>query len=211
MMSGREIGERFIRSVQIIEKLYRVGPSQGRAAWVEVPYTQADKNGWGSARLAAERKAFWNSINRAPKAWEITEAEETQGWLFHVPDESERLCLVSWARCMATNAFFKDWCKAQGFSSETGRRRKERAILRILLALDRKALQHNEIDVSSLLPDQPEMGHKDVNMADDAPRYWRADDAKPVCGFDEGLQNFDWAKAQWERRKAREAKKKQAA
>ncbi|TLX12128.1 hypothetical protein [Rhizobium sp. MHM7A] len=210
MITGRDIGERFIRAVQIMGGLYSVGPSQSRAAWVEIPYTQADKNGWGSERLAAERQAFWNSINHSPKPWEITEAEEALGWLKYVEDENERLCLTSWARCMATKLVFKDWCKRAGIHPETGRRRKERAILRILLALSRKPFQHNEIDVSALLPDAPEIGDKDVIIAENV-THWRAPDAKPSAfEFDDSLRDFSWAEAQNERRKQREAKRKAA-
>lgn len=79
MITGREIGERFIRAVQIMEGLYHVGPGGGGSSWVAIPYTQADKNGWGTERLAQERQAFWNSINSAPRPWEISEAEETMG------------------------------------------------------------------------------------------------------------------------------------
>ncbi|MDW9726319.1 hypothetical protein GOB91_29160 [Sinorhizobium meliloti] len=205
MITGREIGERFIRAVQIMEGLYRVGPSRGGSAWFDIPYTQSDKNGWGSERLAAERQAFWNSINNAPRPWEITQAEETMGWLVHVTDESERKCLTTWALCMATEGIFKDWCKRVGIHPETGRRRKERAILRILLALTRKPLQHNEIDVSTLLPDTPEISDKNINIDNDAPRNWMAEDARPMaCDFDTDLDGFDWAEKQNERRRQRE-------
>lgn len=205
MMTGRDIGERFIRAVQIMEGLYSVGPGGGGSSWVAIPYTQADKNGWGSERLAQERQAFWNSINRAPRPWEITQAEETLGWLSYVKDESERLCLMAWARCMASDAFFKDWCKDKGIHEETGRRRKERAILRILLAFDCKALQHNEIDVSDLLPDTPEISDKSVIIDNDAPKNWMAEDARPMaCDFDTDLGGFDWAEKQNERRRQRQ-------
>lgn len=213
-ITGRDIGERFIRAVQITGGLYSVGPSQGRAAWVEYPYTKADKNGWGSERLAAERQAFWNCLNHSPKPWEISQAEETLDWLKHVDSESERLCLTAWARCMATNLIFKDWCKEQGIHPETGRRRKERAILRILIALSRKPLQHNEIDVSALLPDHDEMSDKSVNIAE-GPTHWRREDAKPkmICDFDQKIMHFDWAEKQNERRRQRDAerRKRQAA
>lgn len=205
MMTGRDIGERFIRAVQIMEGLYSVGPGGGGSSWVAIPYTQADKNGWGSERLAQERQAFWNSINRAPRPWEITQAEETLGWLSYVKDENERLCLMAWARCMASDAFFKDWCKGKGIHEETGRRRKERAILRILLAFDCKALQHNEIDVSDLLPDTPEISDKSVIIDNDAPKNWMAEDARPMaCDFDTDLGGFDWAEKQNERRRQRQ-------
>lgn len=211
MMTGRDIGERFIRAVQIMEGLYSIGPHQGRSAWPDSPYTQADKNGWGSERLADERKAFWNTLNRSPRPWEVTQAEETLGWLSMVSCERERTCLTSWARCMATKRYFKDWCRQQGIHPETGRRRKERAILRILLGLDCRTLQHNKIDVSDLLPDTPETGHKSVNM-DEGARKWMAPEAKPLrCYFDTDLEGFDWAAKRNELRRQREERRKKAA
>ncbi|NLS03606.1 hypothetical protein HGP14_09570 [Rhizobium sp. P32RR-XVIII] len=188
-----------------------VGPRvSSRAAWIEYPYTQADKNGWGAERLAEERKAFWATM-RTPTARDITEAEETQGWLSHVPDESERRCLTAWAWCSARKRFFKDWCREEGIHPETGRRRKERAILRILLVIGCKPLQHNEIDINALLPDDPEISDKDVIIAEGA-THWRDAEAKPTaCDFDMTLERFDWAEAQNARRRQREARRKQAA
>jgi hypothetical protein len=212
MMTGRDIGERFIRAVEIsLRSFASVGPKiPQRAAWIEYTHTQADKNGWGSERLAQERKEFLSNM-RVPTAREISEAEETQTWLSHVRCERERACLMAWARCMARKEHFKDWCKEIGIHPETGRRRKERAILRILLAFNSKALQNNDIDVSALLPDDPQIGDKSDNIAEDAP-YWRTKDARPsVCDFDKTLERFDWAEAQNERRRQREAKRRQAA
>lgn len=208
MFTGREIGERFIRAVQIMEGLYSGSPRGAGSSWIAIPYTQADKNGWGSERLAAERQAFWNSISRSPRPWEVTEAEETLTWLSYVPDEEERLCLTSWARCMASERIFKDWCKDRGIHPETGRRRKERAILRIMLFLDRKSPQHNEIDISTLLPDTAENGYKGVNIGEEA-THWIAEGARPMaCDFDVGLQTFSWAEKQNERRRQRDAEKR---
>lgn len=205
MMTGREIGERFIRAVQITEHIYGDGPTKTRAAWMDVIHSQADKNGWGAERIEAERKAFWNSINNAPKPWEISEAEETLSWVSFVDKEDERLALMAWSRCMATEAIFKDWCKANSIASETGRRRKERAILRIMLAKGRKPLQHNDIDVESLLPDEPILGDKTVILADDAPLFWRDQSSKPLaCNFDTDLAGFDWAQKRNELRRKRE-------
>lgn len=209
-MNGREIGERFIRAVEISEGWYREAPSKGSAAWVAYPYTQADKNGWGTERLAEERKAFWDSLNRSPQPWEVSEAEEALAWIRLVDNEAERTCLMAWARCMASKAFFKDWCKEHGINVETGRRRKERAILRIMLALDCKTLQHNKIDVSALLPDTPEIGDIGVNIGE-VTAAWIAENGKTMaCDFDTDLSNFDWARKQNERRRQREARKKAA-
>lgn len=209
MMKGREIGERFIRAVEISEGWYSDRPGGGGSAWVAYPYTQADKNGWGTERLAEERRAFWSELAKSPKPWEVTEAEQTLSWLDHIKSEAERRCLMGWARCMASNIYFKDWCKDEGIHPETGRRRKERAILRILLALDCNVLQHNEIDVSALLPDEPEMGDKNVIIGEGATN-WIAEHGRPMaCDFDSDLGNFDWATKQNERRRQREAKKRE--
>jgi hypothetical protein len=208
MITGREIGERFIRAVQIMEGSYYVGPARGGSSWVAIPYTQADKNGWGSERLSAERQAFWNSINNAPKPWEVSEAEQTLEWVRYVTDEDERLCLMSWASCMAEGGlYFKDWCKARGIHVETGRRRKERAILRILLALHRKPLLHNENDVKRVLPDPPEIGDKGANI--DEARVWRDKDITlPGCEFDASLRDFSWAEGRNQIRRQREAERR---
>ncbi|MBX5238644.1 DUF6362 family protein [Rhizobium sp. NLR22b] len=210
MITGREIGERFIRAVEISMRSFAsVGPKVARrAVWIEYQYTQGDKNGWGAERLAEERKDFWSTM-RTPSAREISEAEETQQWLFYIDKEHERQCLTAWAWCMARRQSFKDWCAEQGFHVETGRRRKERAILRILLAMSRKPLQHNEIDVNAMLPDIGEMSDKHANIAEGV-THWRADDAKPkmVCDFDQRLMVFDWADKQNERRKQRDAERR---
>jgi hypothetical protein len=114
---------------------------------------------------------------------------------------------------MATDDVFKEWCAEEGIHQETGRRRKERAILRILLAISRKPLQHNDLSVEALLPDTPETGHKHVNIGEDTlnNRRWMADDAKPICGFDESLQDFSWADKRNEQRRKRAEKLRQQA
>lgn len=213
MMTGRDIGERFIRAVEISQRAFASdGPKIPRkAAWIEFAPTHADKTGWGTEALAQERKAFWNAISNTPTARQIGEAEETQSWLRFIPDDRERECLVRWAHCQATKAFFKDWCKSAGIHPETGRRRKERAILRILISLSCGTLQHNEIDVSAMLPDDPETGHKS-SIIGEGTTHWIADDGRPMaCDFDSALGNFDWAEKQNERRRQREKKRKEAA
>jgi hypothetical protein len=209
-MNGRDIGERFIRAVEIGQRVFSDdGPKIPRkAAWIEFAHTHADKNGWGTEALAQERKAFWNAISKAPTARQISEAEETQSWLQFVENEDERVCLTMWAYCLATKSFFKDWCKEEGITYETGRRRKERAILRILLAFNCGISQHNEIEVSALLPDTPEISDKSDIIGEGA-THWISEAGRPLaCDFDSALGNFDWAEKQNERRRQREAKRR---
>jgi hypothetical protein len=208
-MDGREIAERFIRAAEIAEVSAAVGPRRVRAAWVDYAHSHADKTGWGTERLAQERRDFWAALNRVPSARAISEAEETQTWLGFVTSESERLCLLAWARCMATKAIFQDWCADAGIHPETGRRRKERAILRILLALDAEVSPVGDIDVARLLPDTPEGGEA-ASEAIDGVTAWMAGDNRPLAAdFDTALDNFDWARKQNERRRAREKRRRE--
>lgn len=59
------------------------------------------------------------------------------------------------------------------------------AILRIVIALTRKPLQHKENDILSMVRDEPELVHKT-----DTIRVLRPDDAKPICRFDDDLRDF---------------------
>lgn len=210
-MDGREIAERFIRAAEIAEASAAVGPRRLRAAWVDYAHSHADKNGWGTERLAEERRDFWNALNRVPSAREISEAEETQAWLGFVTDQGERLCLLAWAKCMATKAIFRDWCAGAGIHPETGRRRKERAILRIMLALDARMSSAEDTDVARLLPDTPEsVAPADANI--EGVTAWMADGNRPLAAdFDTALDNFDWARKQNERRRAREKRARERA
>jgi hypothetical protein len=203
MMDAKEIQERFIRAAEIGRYREHVGgPARDGNCWLPIIHTQKDMNGWGSERLKEERDRFWKGF-AAPQAWEISEAEETLGWIPHVIKKDERRALLAWADCMATKRVFQDWCEREGITRETGRRRKERAILRIMLALTRKPLQHNENLIQSMLHDEPDLVHKTDTM-----QVWRADDAKPICGFDLGLCDFSWAEAQNAKRRERQANKR---
>ncbi len=210
-MNEGDIAERFIRAAEIDNMSERVGPRHLKAQSMQYLHTQADKNGWGSERLAEERKDFWNSIARRVTAREISEAEETRTWARMIDRDCDRAALLNWANCMASDGIFKDWCRSAGIHPETGRRRKDRAIICILLALGRKPLQHNEIDLSGVLRGGPEIGDKHDIVAEVA-THWQDADAKPMaCYFDTDLSGFDWADKQNERRRQREAKRRKAA
>ncbi|OWK23934.1 hypothetical protein AJ87_26320 [Rhizobium yanglingense] len=210
-MNEGEIAERFIRAAEIDQMSERVGPKPLKAQSLQYLHTQADKNGWESERLAEERKDFWDGIGRRVSAREMSEADETRSWLRLVPNDSDRSALVNWSNCMAGDGIFKEWCFAIGIHPETGRRRKDRAIARILLALGRKPLQHNEIDLYGVLPRTPEISDKYAIVAEVA-AHWRDTEAKPMaCYFDTDLSGFSWADKQNERRRHREARRKQAA
>ena len=213
-MNEGDIAERFIRAAEIDRMDERVGPKHLKAQAMPYVHTQADKNGWGGERLAEERKEFWERLGRRVSPREMSEAEETKRWLALVKNSDERAALINWADCMAGDGHFKDWCFARGIHPETGRRRKDRAVLRILLAIGCKPLQHNDFTVSEGLLDHPDLSDIPVNIRDDAPRTFAeiSPGAKPMrCDFDTDLSGFDWAETQNQRRRERDAKRRQQA
>lgn len=203
MMDAKEIQERFIRAAEIGRYREHVGgPARDGNKWMPFIHEYKDIKGWGEERRQINREEFFERL-KIPKSWEISEAEETLGWLSYIAKEDERRALMAWSDCMATKRLFQDWCSREGITRETGRRRKERAILRIMLALSRKPLQHNENDILSMLRDEPDLVHKS-----DTIRVLRPDDAKPICGFDVGLRDFSWAEAQNAKRRQRSSLRK---
>jgi len=214
-MNPGEIAERLIQAAEIEEASARhmFGPKKARSLALPYSHTQAEMNGWGTERLAEERKEFWESIANRPTARQISEAEEAWGWYRLVQNEDQRSALAAWVRCMANSReHFQDWCFSQGIHPETGRRRKDRAIACIALELNRRALQHNENPDSEVLPEDPENEHIDANIAgrvreQDGIKAWAADDAFTSILSDDPA-DFSWAQKRNELRRQREARKR---
>jgi hypothetical protein len=124
------------------------------------------------------------------------------------PNELHRRALWAWARSEAGGQAFAKWCKTvEGISRQVGNYRKKAALLHSERAFFRKPLQHHgNIDGDGFTND-PNNEHIRVNI-----EVWRPDDARPLaCAFDTDLDGFDWAAAQNQRRREREARKRQAA
>ena len=75
--------------------------------------------------------------------------------------------------------------------------------------------QHMLNSENAVLPLPPVFWHVSDNIAADAPReertVHREPDAKPqmICDFDQTLMNFDWAEKQNEKRRQRQAKRRE--
>jgi hypothetical protein len=77
-----------------------------------------------------------------------------------------------------------------------------------MLGLDAKMAPAEDIDVAQLLPDAPENGALPADDVDGV-TAWMADGNRPLAGdFDTALDNFDWARKQNERRRAREKRRR---
>lgn len=205
-MNIGEIAERLIEAAEIIRNsVAHAGPARLKAMALPYEHSWADKNGWGSERLASERKEFFDSLTRQPTARQVSEAEEAQGWYALVTVDQNREALAGWVRCMSGGGHFYDWCKKRGFHVETGRRRKDRALLEIQVRLDGRMGQHCESAVLGVLLDAPEIGDIPAMVDDTA---WRSDLA--IFRQDAPL-DFSWAAKRNERRRQREAAKRQEA
>lgn len=201
-MNIGEIAERFIEACRV-DLSSGTAPGPRRVKSVALPYSHDwnDKAGWGSERLAEDRKQFWEKLSSQPTAADISEADRTMAWLSCVPDDSERACLVAWASAHVGGESFKQWCFRQGFHPMTGTRRKDRALEHICLALGGSIIQHGEMAHEGVLIATPEISDVDAILSDLAPYRVPFVENEP-----EGA--FSWAAKRNERRRQREAKRK---
>lgn len=217
-MTEGDIAERLIEAYEIALRSYgSVGPKAMKSMSLPYLHGQVDKNGWGSERLAEERKEFWDGLARQPTARQISEADEALGWLALVSNANNRMNLSEWAYCHASGRrYFKDSCFKWGIHPETGRRRKDRAISEIVFKLFRKPLQNNNIADFGELPDDPEISYFADKIRD--PRRlngvisWADEEAfQPIISNAE--HDFSWAEKRNEQRRQRRATalKRQAA
>ena len=215
-MNIGDIAERLIEAAEIMRNAVdHVGPRRVKSLALPYGYTQAEKNGWGSERLAEERKEFWESLSRQPSARQISEAEEAQTWYALVSIEQNREALSGWVHCTSGAGHFYDWCKKRGFHVETGRRRKDRALLEIQVRLDGRMGQHSETALQEVLSNTPEIGDIDAILPASASetngiRSWAADDAIVSVIGGAGC-DFSWAERRNEIRRQRRAQKQRAA
>ncbi|GGB00370.1 hypothetical protein GCM10011491_30690 [Brucella endophytica] len=209
-MTPLGISELFIRAAEVDHRLPdTASPKTLKAQNLPYVHDQADQNGWGEERYQEERESFFRSrlSHEQVSEWELCNT-----LILFIEDETRRRCLWHWAIAQAGGKPFSVWCRAEGFHVETGRRRKNRAILELYAALVRNGLINNENTYFEMLRVGPENGHIHVNIGDDAPNKqpvtWRDDFA---LVDDETIRDLDWAEARNKRRRQKYAARKKAA
>lgn len=246
-MNIREIQDRLIDAETTMRELSegRVGPAPLRAQQLPYVHTEADMRNWGhrrgdkrsvdpkanACRLRKEddeaysifRQEFWD-IDEGPTPEEVSLAQEIKGWVMLVDDDGERRALQAWVRAMAGGRKFARWCKnIEKISVMTGRRRKNRAVEKILAQLSGKRGLHDENGQIRVLPVTPEIGDVSGTLAEGAGgretglNSWADDDAfQPIYYTRTGRGaeietdgDFTWAKRRSEVRRQREARKRQ--
>lgn len=211
-MTADEIIELFIAAAEIDRRI----PNTSRPAQLKsmsLPYVAdyLDKLGWGSERLEEERREFWDNVAKRLNPNDVTLWERASDLIRNVPDQSQRRCLLHWSMAKAGGRPFSQWCqKIERIHQETGRRRKDRAVLAILTHDSCVNGDHkHELDFAALLPVGTEISHLPVNINEPRREFkWAAEGARPlICDIDRDLQEFSWAADQNARRRAREKRK----
>ncbi|EKF40843.1 hypothetical protein NA8A_18167 [Nitratireductor indicus C115] len=226
-MNIGDIAERFIRAAEIERSTpEQIGPAPMRSMSLPYVHDWVDKLGWrkekgdklqpGEDPLAEERRLFWERLGLQASSQELSELECLREWLLMVDDEGQRRALLAWSMAKAGGRSFNKWCfKVEGIHPETGRRRKNRALARISAHVAREGVQHCDDGEIGVLLDTPENGHIDANIAGAVTEHkgitaWASDEAFTSYLSDKPA-DFSWAQKRWERRRQREAKKKQEA
>lgn len=166
-------------------------------------------------RYVEERMNMWDPDHQKLEATDVSDWEKRLQLISLVSVEKNRRALWAWAKAKSGGLPFTKWCKREGIHEMTGQRRKDKAIAELVHVL-RKDAQHSENGENAVLPLPPIFWHVSDNIAANAPKeertVHREPDAKPMaCFFDSELTDFDWAIKQNEKRKAREARRRQAA
>lgn len=244
-MNIREVQDRLIGAETIMRELSegRVGPAPLRAQQLPYLHTRTDMNGWGKKpgekdKLLKEdadahsifRREFWEQFDPGPSPEDVSLANQVKGWVMLVDDEGERRALQAWVRAMAGGRSFARWCKnVEHIAVMTGRRRKNRAVEKILAQLSGKADLHDENGLEGVLPVTPEISDVSATVAANASgeetglTSWWADDAfQPIViqrevindhvavqSINAPQSDFNWAKRRNEVRRQREARKRQ--
>lgn len=220
-MNIGEIAEKFIRAAEIERAMQiHVGPKPLRAQQLPYVHDYADKAGWrkevgdkliaGADPLAEERKAFWERLGVMPSAHEIAELDALYDWLTSTDSDGERRALLAWARSKVGGKSFRRWCfKVEGIHPETGRRRKDRALMKIQAHLGGRPMQHNENPEIRVLHVGAEISDVSATFAEDVGKRdgldsWLSPDAF-TTDFSLTHADFSWAAKRNERRRQREA------
>lgn len=226
-MTEAEIAEAFILAAEIERKMPRTGekPAGFGGYPLQTIHTYEDKLNWrkeigdhlfrGDDPLAEERRAFTEGRSSKVTATDVSLWEKCLGWTRDLlEDPRERRALWAWAFAKAGGKPFSKWCfRIESIHPETGRRRKDRAVMRICAQLVRSDVQNIENGHLGVLPCGPVFGDSVATMDAGAPKhstFWRDEAFQSI--FDPTAESdFSWAEARNKLRRERAAKRQKAA
>jgi hypothetical protein len=211
-MTHDEITELFIHAAEVDRRLPDTArPARLKAQALPYHHDAKDMNGWGTERLEEERQAFWDARSTRLQVQDVNDWERANDLIVHVSRERDRRCLWAWANSKAGGKSFSKWCRdLEHIHRNYGKECCDRAIHQISEYFIRNASIDVMGAVLATLHETPEISHIPVNI--DEPRHfaWMAPGAF-VAAADLEARDFSWSEAQNERRRQREAKRRQAA
>ncbi|WGG61850.1 hypothetical protein [Brucella intermedia] len=210
-MTPLEIAELFIRGAEVDRRLPQTAkPKQLKAQSLGYVHSWAEMREWGDERHKEHRAEMFAKTKLTTQ--DVSEWERCNQLILSVKDDMRRRCLWAWANAQAGGTPFGKWCTKQGFTRETGRKRKNRAILEIFGEIARINGQNYKNGLEGVLHVCHENGHIQVTIGDHADSEkvltWR-DDFSLTHGETE--PDFSWADARNERRRQKYAERRKAA
>ncbi len=209
-MTPDQIAELFIHGAEVDRRLPQTAKPQAlKAQSLGYVHTWEEMREWGDERHKEHRAEMFAKTKLTTE--DVSDWELCNQLILLVQDETRRRCLWAWANAQAGGTSFSKWCVKQGFNRETGRKRKNRAILEIFGELVRINGQNTQIGLEGVLQVCAKSGQIQVTIGDDAPEKqplnWRQDRAISS----EEDRSFEWAEARNERRRQKYAERQKAA
>lgn len=211
-MTHEEIKELFIRAAEVDRRLPNTArPAKLKAQALPYVHDHVDQAGWGGQRYEEERQAFWDARSTRLQTTDVAEWERANDLIVFVTRERDRRCLWAYAKAKAGQMPFSKWCRtAENIHRNYACECKDRAIHQIYEYLSRNV----SIDVMNgdfaTLHEPHEIEHIPVTLNEPRHFAWMAPGAF-VAQADDEARDFSWAANQTQRRREREARRKQAA
>jgi hypothetical protein len=207
-MNEDQIISVFIKAAEVDRKLPNTArPARFKAMNHGYIHDVADMNGWFADDKHAANWAWLDPEALRNTTNDMGLWNAAMELMKLVPCPKKRRALWAWAASEAGGQSFAKWCRSvEGISRQLGDWRKSSAIKCIFITFSRNALQHNGKEIEPDFTNQVEKDDKTSNI-----RVFRHEENLPGLKCDEGLRDFSWAEAQNERRRQRDAKRRQAA
>jgi hypothetical protein len=209
-MTPTEIAELFIHAAEVDRRLPQTAkPKELKAQNLGYAHSWEEMRGWDDARHKEHRAEMFAKTKLTTQ--DVSDWERCNDLILSVQDEVRRRCLWNWAIAQAGGQSFTKWCAKQGFSRETGRKKKNRAILEIFGEIVRINGLHYKNTLNGELQVCAETGHIQVIIGDSAELKkslsWRQD--KAISSEED--RSFEWADARNQRRRQKYAERQKAA
>lgn len=226
-MTPEQIEELFIAAAETDRRLPSSGERPATLKAQAIPYfhSQIDVQGWGGERYQQERADFLSNRTTRLRTSDVSRWELCNELMRFVPRERDRRCLWAWAMSEAKTlrlpvvedgemimkrASFSRWCKdVERIHRNTGTHRKDAAVSCIVAIFVRNTLADIRKLQNTTLQNTPEISDKQVIIGADREWTWTAPDA--FSSEFPKASRFNPDKVRNEQRRAREAKRRQAA